>query len=703
VKHAFATLLIFLSTVLTMSAADASGSGTNKPAGLKIAGYGVLGNRELKRILRTMELSGTKPHLFAPAFVEDSALILISRIKRDGYLRPNLRVLVFLKDGEVIKRSAEELLDEPLDRSLQITRVEFYIEKGKLYHYREIRFEGLELLREKEAQSYFMETATLLHPKSARVYTPENLKRGLGNLTDLLDRHGYRDATAAVAELRQDDHTGAVWVRIQVNQGIKSMVRSLQEAFYFEDETEPREVRVVFPNHALSRVWSQDLNLSLKTNLYHQGYPDTTVALSTLTTNQSSNRIYLDLKADVKSGPKVYAGKVHFSGQKYSSADVLGRRVRIKRGEELDRIRVEEGRYRLAQLGAFDSVDLVYEPREEHVRDLLYRVQEGKRLEVSLLVGYGSYEMLRGGVEIEENNIWGRGHRARLKAIQSFKASSGDFTYTVPEFAATDVDLFVNGFGLRREEVSFTRREYGGGVGGHEFFKDYATDLMIRYSYQILNAAEVPGIVAAEGTTNTPVGAIIWDVKHDRRDNPLYPHHGYRVFANLELASEYLGGDANYQRFETWASWHHPIGGGRYISFGVSHGFVSTIGSTAKDLPFNRRFFPGGENSIRGYGEGEASPRDANGKLIGAESYILGSIELEQSLTKHWSLVAFSDSIGIATHIANYPADTGLYSIGGGVRWRTIIGPVRFEYGHNLNPRPHDPDGTFQFSLGYPF
>ena len=108
--------------------------------------------------------------------------------------------------------------------------------------------------RQKEARSYFMETATLLHPKSARVYTPENLKRGLGNLTDLLDRHGYRDATATVVEFRQDDHTGAVWVRIKVNQGIKSMVRSVQEAFYFE-QTEPREVRVVFPNHAFSR-WS---------------------------------------------------------------------------------------------------------------------------------------------------------------------------------------------------------------------------------------------------------------------------------------------------------------------------------------------------------------------------------------------------------------------------------------------------------------
>ena len=57
----------------------------------------------------------------------------------------------------------------------------------------------------------------------------------------------------------------------------------------------------------------------------------------------------------------------------------------------------------------------------------------------------------------------------------------------------------MNGFGLRREEVSFTRLEYGGGIGGHDILKQYATDLSIRYSYQILNAAEVPGIVARGG------------------------------------------------------------------------------------------------------------------------------------------------------------------------------------------------------------
>jgi outer membrane translocation and assembly module TamA len=38
-----------------------------------------------------------------------------------------------------------------------------------------------------------------------------------------------------------------------------------------------------------------------------------------------------------------------------------------------------------------------------------------------------------------------------------------------------------------------------------------------------------------------------------------------------------------------------------------------------------------------------------------------------------------------------------------GVRYQTIVGPIRLEYGRNLNPRPHDPLGTLQVSVGFPF
>jgi outer membrane protein assembly factor BamA len=379
--------------------------------------------------------------------------------------------------------------------------------------------------------------------------------------------------------------------------------------------------------------------------------------------------------------------------------------VRVQRGDLLNPIEVEACRYRLAQLGIFDSVALDYHPLQPDSREVLYEVKEGKTIDLSLLFGWGSYEMLRGGIEANLNNLWGLAHHVNVQAIQSFKSSSGQFTYTIPEWVGRDIDLFFDASALRREEVDFTRLEYGGGAGLHKYFQPAATDGVLRYNYRILNASDFSSVeeVASEGLTNPAVGSITFEVKHDRRDNPLYPHNGYKVFLTVETATKYLGGDANFQSVVLSTSWHHPLGGGRYLSLGASQGADITFGSPANNLPFNSRFFPGGENSIRGYKEGEASPRNAEGQLVGAETYTLGTVEIEQALTAKWSLVVFSDSLGFARRIQQYPWDTGLFSVGGGLRWRTIIGPVRLEYGYNLNPRPGDPTGTLLFSLGYPF
>ena len=674
-----------------------------KPAKLKVSGYGLLRNRELKRILTTLELGGQKPEVLAPAFVEDAALILSSRVKRDGYLKPFITIQLVSVNGEHLKTTAEDLLENPLPRESRFRQVYFQIRKGRLYHYQSLEFEGLESVKEKQARSYFIETAVLLALKGGRIYTPEKLRNGINSLSDVFDRQGYQQARVEVGDLKQDDKTGGVRVRIRVQQGLKSIVRSVREEVIVEGVTNATQTRTVHPNKPYSTFWAQDFRQSLRTNQFRQGYPDVTVDMQKLDEKQEGQKIFLNLLATIKPGPQVRIGNVEFKGQKRTRPSLLSRRVRVKRGELLDRIKVEEGRFRLAQLGSFDSVELDYVPVDDHTRDVTYRVQEGKQFNVSLLFGYGSYELLRGGFEIEQFNIWGLAHRARLKVVQSFKASSADFTYTMPESIGNDVDVFINANGLRREEISFTRLEYGGGFGAHKYYRPIATDITLRYNYQILNAAEVNGIVLSDGVTNTPVGAIITELKHDRRDNPLYPRKGYKLFGTLELASEYLGGDVNYERVELSTSWHKPIGGGRYLSLGLSHGVVLTVGTTAKDLPINRRFFPGGQNSIRGYQEGEASPRDALGHIEGAESYALGTVEFEQSLTPQWSVVLFSDSLGTARSSNNYPFNTGLFSVGGGLRWKTIIGPVRLEYGYNLNPRPRDPSGTLQFSLGFPF
>jgi outer membrane translocation and assembly module TamA len=274
----------------------------------------------------------------------------------------------------------------------------------------------------------------------------------------------------------------------------------------------------------------------------------------------------------------------------------------------------------------------------------------------------------------------------------------------VPEVLGENVNLFLQGSGLRREEVSFTREEYGGSIGIQKRLVPIKTDFTLRYVYEFLNALDLGSTVNNQnGVQEARAASFVIELYRDRRDNPLLPRRGLKLFTTLEIASASLGGNVDYQRLMLGASYHLDLSGGRLLHLGVTHGVSFTLGGTADQLPFNKRFFPGGENSVRGYQEGEASPLDENGKQLGAETYTQANLELEQLVTRTWSVVTFFDAVGFAQRRADYPWDEGLYSVGGGLCWRSLIGPVRLEYGHNLNPRSHDPAGTLHFSIGFPF
>ena len=58
-------------------------------------------------------------------------------------------------------------------------------------------------------------------------------------------------------------------------------------------------------------------------------------------------------------------------------------------------------------------------------------------------------------------------------------------------------------------------------------------------------------------------------------------------------------------------------------------------------------------------------------------------------------MVLFFDALGQATDIEDWPVDEGLFSAGMGIRWKTLIGPVRLEYAHNINRRENDPGFHF--------
>jgi outer membrane protein assembly factor BamA len=666
-----------------------------KPAALRVSGFGVLGNRALRQTLRELQADKKAPVLDAN-FIEDAFLILLNRLMDDGYLNPLVVGNLTLSNGDplVVGWDGGEELDVP--RDIRVRAVHFEVIHGVLFFYDELVIEGLTAVPESRAKGFFLTRDSLLNLRSARRFSPDSLQSSLRSLRRELVNLGYRDAVVSVEEEHRDSETGRTRITLQVQEGRRYLVRSCQLKLPDSSVTAEVELPPIAEAQAYSQTWEQDIAQAMEVELYRKGYPDARAQVVEIGRAEGSDVVWLDLAVEVEGGEQVKLGSVRFEGVGHSRESFLLRRARVE-GSLLDRVEADRGRERLARLGSFRFVDLRLEPDTGSPRDVVYELTEGKRYELSLIAGYGSYDQFFGGVEFQHYNLWGIGHNSRLKAVQSLKSTLGSYTYTVPEFLRPNLNLFASANGYQGQELTYDQQELKLSLGLRQQFPRSGQQVGLRYSYEFL-AAQTDAV----GDENTRAAAIIADWQIDRRDNPLLPREGYRLYANAEFADTVLGGQSDYSRVELGASYHHPFSRGLIAHLGLLHNVVYSPDPDTS-LPFNKRFFPGGANSVRGYQRGGASPLDANGEQLGAVSTLQWNLELEQYLTRTISIVGFLDGVGITPVLDDYPFDQVLWSVGGGVRWNTVIGPVRLEYGYNLDPRPADPAGTLHFSIGYPF
>jgi outer membrane protein assembly complex protein YaeT len=617
-------------------------------------------------------------------------------------LKPTIEARIETPGGEEREFTFDARLETPLPRPLEAQRAMFNVKAGERYRFDDVQFTGLHAMDEESAREYFVGEKVLLARGAARLYSPTRLQRGLDGVEGELRRHGYADATVTVETMELNDETGAVDAVIAVNEGVRREVASLR----VEVAGQESEIPALngFVSQPWSQHWQQDVAAAVRNHYYRQGYPDVQVSLRQTTRDEQRGSRLVDVVAHVETGEQVRIGEVRFEGAEQTKEVVLRRRIRNEGGDLLNPLAMDQARFRLARLGVFDAVNLRYEPPDGPVRDAVFALEEGHEMEVNLLFGWGSYEQLRGGVEWRQLNLFGRAHQSRLLLLQSLKSSRGEYSYTVPELFGESLDGTARVFGLQRQEESFLRQEYGGNVSLSAPVQRLGVNATVGYTYEALRSKENELNTSPADDEQVTAASVDVTVVRDRRDNPLRPRSGYRVFARAETASRYFGSGVDYQRAELGGSYHRTLGAGRWLHVGLNHGLITTFGgSNDSQLPVNKRFFPGGDNSIRGYQVGEAAPLGADGRYLGAKSYLLLNLEVEQALTTKWSVVAFVDAIGTTARLAEYPFEEELYSVGLGVRYQTLIGPLRAEYGRNLNPREVDPSGTLLFSIGYPF
>jgi outer membrane protein assembly factor BamA len=121
------------------------------------------------------------------------------------------------------------------------------------------------------------------------------------------------------------------------------------------------------------------------------------------------------------------------------------------------------------------------------------------------------------------------------------------------------------------------------------------------------------------------------------------------------------------------------------------------------NLPVNLRYFLGGGASVRSFPDRELGPEAVNGVPQGGEAYWVANAEYIHSSAGPLNGVLFFDAGSLSRdHYALLTGDIK-YAVGLGIRLDLPIGPVRFEYGHALNPEGNERYGAFHFAIGSAF
>ena len=363
----------------------------------------------------------------------------------------------------------------------------------------------------------------------------------------------------------------------------------------------------------------------------------------------------------------------------------------------------------------------------------------------------GVSPMVSGGVS--RINVGGRHQTLSLKGNLGRLQQRALFSYDVPkllnleDFRFTATALYDNTVDVS----TFTSKRLEGTLQVlqvlYRLRDEERTTLAYRFSYRRVEASniEVSSTLIPLLSTPTRVGMPNFLYVRNRRDNDLESTRGSYTTAEGGVASGYFGSEADFSRFSAKNSTYHTFfrkrstGKGYVFARSTTVGIENPFGNTvlldpAQSVPAGRtlvplpeRFFSGGGNSNRGFGLNQAGPRDPfTGFPVGGSAVFLNSLEMRfpnvmlPYLHDNIGFTIFEDMGNVFARPQEMLSSLGRFhqpnqqlcfqaapppqysqckynyashAVGLGVRYQTPIGPLRFDFGYNLNP-PYFPSYT---------
>lgn len=567
----------------------------------------------------------------------------------------------------------------------------------------EIRFEGNEVFSDRRLKKVMRtkEKNWLSWLTKAGTMNREILEVDLARIRYFYHDHGYLDVEVSEPEIGVSRDGRSLSVVIRVKEGRQYRVGSVEVAgdLIAPKEEILKEVKLETKPGKVYRASQVERDREKLVAYYaDRGYAFCEVSPLT---SRDAQKSLVHLRFQIDKGPKVRLGRITVRGNTKTVDKVIRRDIKLAEGDVYKASEIRKGLRRLRKLGIFKDVNITTVPTaQEDVLDLEVKVEEMPTGALQFGGGYSSLHGVVGMVSLSERNLFGRAIRAYIRATLGGEMSEFALGASDPRFLDTQYSL---GFDLYNETYEYSTYDYrvtGGDIAvGKELTDELRVDLVYKYERQrVFHITEDASdyIKSYAGVTRTSKATLsfnYWTL------NDFYiPTKGWDNTLSVTNAGGPLGGDVDFVKAILSLSYFRPVWRDLVFNLRGKVGIIEEYGGGR--IPLGERFYVGGLRTLRGFEYGMAGPVDENGEPLGALKMFVMNFEFLYPLSKELGLrgAVFYD---VGKGFDHWGDITPLrHAVGAGIRWYSPVGPIRIDWGYNLDRKRGEKASVWDFAVG---
>lgn len=401
-------------------------------------------------------------------------------------------------------------------------------------------------------------------------------------------------------------------------------------------------------------------------------------------------------------GPRIRLGEVIYPNDRRTRLSALNRLTPFETGDlytpqtlaTLNRRLNATRMYRFVSVQISDTATSIAENGDE-VRDVIILLEEQDRYTLTSGASYSTSEGPGLTARLVRRNFSRRGDT--LSAGMTLATLERAFTvnWRIPNVTAFDRTLILTSQVGREETDAFDREAIT--LSG-----TFDVRHSPRLNYSLGAASEFTREEDAFEQRDQQIFSTSVGVRLDYADDPLDATKGWRVDTRAEPGIVLGDREAQYFALNGQISAYQSLDKDSRIvaATRVRSGFV--FGAALSDLPVSRRFFAGGGGSARGFEYQSVGPTDTDGTPTGGRGLLEVSGELRWRREGPLGFVAFIDGASVSAD-QGVEFDDMRYSAGIGVRYDTLVGPIRLDVATPIDPRDGDDPVQIYVSIGQAF